>query len=163
MKTFSDRRTFLRHGGAAVLTGSLPVTLVELAFAKAEENITFAYISDAHDFHGVSGNAHVAFGPGEAGYVQQLRDYDRAFADFFARLKRDGITKDNTLFVITVLNTFAPNTFLIWSRMSRARLVRLSCIVINTPSTWSEGLARICTFPTVSSRSSVPSRAKYDD
>ena len=64
--------------------------------------VTFAYISDAHDFHGVSGNTHVAYGPGEAGYVQQLKDYDKAFGDFFTRLKNDGITKDNTLFVVTV-------------------------------------------------------------
>jgi hypothetical protein len=63
--------------------------------------VTFGYISDAHDDHGVSGEVHRSYGPGEAGYVQQLRDYDRAFAEFFARLQRDGITKDNTLFVIT--------------------------------------------------------------
>jgi hypothetical protein len=73
--------------------------------AQMQENgvpITFAYISDAHDNHGNSGDIHVAYGPGEAGYVQQLRDYDKAFGDFFARLKADGITKDNTLFAITV-------------------------------------------------------------
>jgi hypothetical protein len=64
--------------------------------------VTFGYISDAHDFHGVSGNDHRAYGPGEAGYVQQLRDYDQAFEDFFNRLQSDGITKSNTLFVITV-------------------------------------------------------------
>ena len=64
--------------------------------------VTFAYISDAHDFHGVAGNIHIAYGPGEAGYVQQLKDYDKAFGDFFTRLKNDGITKDNTLFVVTV-------------------------------------------------------------
>ena len=52
--------------------------------------VTFGYISDAHDFHGVSGNTHVAYGPGEAGYVQQLKDYDKAFADFFARLRATG-------------------------------------------------------------------------
>jgi hypothetical protein len=64
--------------------------------------VTFAYISDAHDNHGNSGNIHVAYGPGEAGYVQQLRDYDQAFGDFFSRLAGDGITKANTLFVFTV-------------------------------------------------------------
>src|SRR6266540_1330165 len=63
--------------------------------------VTFGYLSDAHDDHGVAGEVHRSYGPGEAGYVQQLRDYDRAFAAFFARLERDGITKDNTLFVIT--------------------------------------------------------------
>jgi hypothetical protein len=64
--------------------------------------ITYAYISDAHDGHGVSGNVHFAYGPGEAGYVQQLQDYDRAFQKFFARLAAHGITKRNTLFVFTV-------------------------------------------------------------
>ncbi len=47
-------------------------------------------------------DAHIAYGPGEAGYVQQLKDYDKAFDDFFTRLKNDGITKANTLFVVTV-------------------------------------------------------------
>ena len=41
-------------------------------------------------------------GPGEAGYVQQLKDYDNAFAKFFERLAADGINKSNTLFVFTV-------------------------------------------------------------
>jgi hypothetical protein len=64
--------------------------------------VTFAYISDAHDFHGVSGNAHLAFGPGSAGYVEQLQAYDRAFAAFFERLRAAGIDRRNTLFVFTV-------------------------------------------------------------
>jgi hypothetical protein len=64
--------------------------------------VTYAYISDAHDNHGNAGNIHIAYGPGEAGYVQQLREYDDAFGDFFARLQGDGITKANTLFVFTV-------------------------------------------------------------
>src|SRR5262249_9611865 len=64
--------------------------------------VTFAYISDAHDFHGTAGNAHVAFGPGSAGYVAQLKAYDDAFAAFFARLARDGLDRRNTLVVFTV-------------------------------------------------------------
>ncbi|MFY9579225.1 MAG: hypothetical protein WAQ33_07860 [Gaiellaceae bacterium] len=64
--------------------------------------VTFAYISDAHDNHGNAGNIHVAYGPGDAGYVSQLREYDQAFANFFQRLQNDGITKANTLFVFTV-------------------------------------------------------------
>jgi hypothetical protein len=64
--------------------------------------VTYAYISDAHDFHGVAGNQHVAFGPGSPGYVAQLKSYDDAFAAFFQRLASDGITKANTLFVFTV-------------------------------------------------------------
>jgi hypothetical protein len=64
--------------------------------------ITYAYVSDAHDGHGTAGNIHFAYGPGEAGYVQQLHDYDTAFAKFFDRLAADGINKSNTLFVFTV-------------------------------------------------------------
>jgi hypothetical protein len=64
--------------------------------------VTYAYISDAHDGHGTSGNIHFAYGPGEAGYTQQLQDYDLAFQKFFDRLAGDGINKSNTLFVFTV-------------------------------------------------------------
>jgi hypothetical protein len=64
--------------------------------------ITYAYVSDAHDGHGTSGNIHFAYGPGQAGYVQQLQAYDQAFQKFFDRLAADGITRSNTLFVFTV-------------------------------------------------------------
>jgi hypothetical protein len=64
--------------------------------------VTFGYISDAHDQHGVAGEIHATRGPGEADYVQQLRNYDEAFGKFFDRLAADGINKSNTLFVFTV-------------------------------------------------------------
>jgi hypothetical protein len=64
--------------------------------------VTYAYISDAHDEHGTSGNIHFAYAPGEAGYVTQLREYDQAFQQFFDRLAADGINKSNTLFLFTV-------------------------------------------------------------
>src|SRR5215470_2699883 len=64
--------------------------------------VTFGYISDAHEQHGVAGEIHVTRGPGEADYVQQLRNYDAAFGKFFARLAAAGIDKSNTLFVFTV-------------------------------------------------------------
>jgi hypothetical protein len=60
--------------------------------------VTFAYISDAHDNHTLGR----ASGPGEADYKQQLADYDAAFATFFQRLQADKIDKSNTLFVVTV-------------------------------------------------------------
>ncbi|MBF9071148.1 hypothetical protein [Streptacidiphilus fuscans] len=60
--------------------------------------VTFAYISDAHDNHSAPYNA---FGPGEAGYVAQLKTYDQAFASFFSRLSKDGINSHNTEFVVT--------------------------------------------------------------
>jgi outer membrane murein-binding lipoprotein Lpp len=64
--------------------------------------ITYGYISDAHDQHGVAGEIHATRGPGEADYVQQLKAYDQAFAQFFVRLEADGINKSNTLFAFTV-------------------------------------------------------------
>lgn len=57
--------------------------------------VTFTYISDAHDDHA----SNRALGPGEAAYVARLVAYDRAWDAFFTRLARDGITRDNTLFV----------------------------------------------------------------
>ena len=69
---------------------------------EARIPVTYAYISDAHDAHGTSGNIHFAYGPGEAGYTQQLHDYDHAFEQFFNRLAADGINKSNTLFLFTV-------------------------------------------------------------
>ncbi|MDP9232829.1 MAG: hypothetical protein M3O73_08700 [Actinomycetota bacterium] len=71
--------------------------------------VTFAYISDAHDNHtnafpappDPTGTYPRASGPGETDYVQALHDYDAAFATFFTRLARDGITRHNTMFVVT--------------------------------------------------------------
>ncbi len=69
--------------------------------------IVYLYIADLHDQNPLpldpTTNKLVpghAFGPGEAGYVAQAKAYDAAFATFFARLKADGITKENTLFVV---------------------------------------------------------------
>src|ERR1043165_6213097 len=59
--------------------------------------VTFAYISDPHDER-TTGRA---LGPGDTTYVAQLAAYDRAWDAFFTRLARDGITRDNTLFVFT--------------------------------------------------------------
>jgi hypothetical protein len=69
--------------------------------AQMQENgvpVTFAYISDAHDNHTLAR----ASGPNEEDYKQQLRAYNTAFGVFFDRLKKDGIDKSNTLFVVTV-------------------------------------------------------------
>jgi hypothetical protein len=59
--------------------------------------VTFAYISDVHDDR-TTGRS---LGPGDPTYVAQLAAYDRAWDAFFTRLARDGITRDNTLFVFT--------------------------------------------------------------
>jgi len=74
---------------------------VSLSYVAAmqEHNVpvTYAYISDAHDNHAAGGT----FGPGQAGYVAQLKAYDDAFGKFFARLAGDGINSNNSLFVFT--------------------------------------------------------------
>ncbi len=62
---------------------------------EAGVQVVFVYIEDLHD--NVAGGT---FGPGEAGYVAQAKAYDASFGKFFARLAADGITKDNTLFVV---------------------------------------------------------------
>jgi hypothetical protein len=80
--------------------GFSPTATQSLGYAatmlEAGVQVVYLYIEDAHDNHAGSGT----FGPGEAGYVAQLKQYDTAFGKFFARLAADGITKDNTLFIV---------------------------------------------------------------
>ena len=59
--------------------------------------VTDTYLSDLHD----SWTAGTPFGPGQAGYERQLRAENAAFATFFRELAAHGITKANTLFVVT--------------------------------------------------------------
>ncbi|MGZ6729097.1 MAG: hypothetical protein ACXVFC_07305, partial [Gaiellaceae bacterium] len=77
--------------------------------AQMQENgvpVTYGYISDAHDLHvpvlASDSYSSSATGPGELAHNQQLKDYDTAFDSFFTNLKQHGITRQNTLFVITV-------------------------------------------------------------
>jgi hypothetical protein len=71
------------------------------ALQEAGVPVTYTYLSDIHDDHYRLNHAN-AFGPGEAGAEAQLAEYNAAFQAFFARLAGDGITKDNTLFLVTV-------------------------------------------------------------
>jgi hypothetical protein len=101
-----------------------------LAYTAAmQENgvpITYSYIADAHDSHSFPFRA---FGPGEAGYVAQLKAYDAAFATFFTRLANDGITPSNTLFILTADENdhFAGGPPL------------TACDGVNTPCTYTPG------------------------
>lgn len=64
--------------------------------------VVYAYIADAHDNQEGKGlSAESTFGPGEAPYVKQLADYNKAFGTFFADLKAAGIDETNTLFIFT--------------------------------------------------------------
>jgi hypothetical protein len=63
--------------------------------------VTYTYLSDVHDDH-YDVNGGNAFGPGQAGDVEQLKEYNAAFAAFFQRLANEGINKSNTVFLVTV-------------------------------------------------------------
>jgi arylsulfatase A-like enzyme len=93
---------------------------------EAGVQVVYLYIEDAHDNHTGSGT----FGPGEAGYVAQLKQYDTAFGKFFARLAADGITKDNTLFVVTP----DENDHFVGGSPSPA-----NCDGVNVPCTYAAG------------------------
>jgi len=80
------------HSGAKETLGTIA------QMHEAGVPVTFSYIGDVHDDR----TTLRASGPGEADYVRQLKEYDDAFAAFFARLARDGIDRSNTLFVVTV-------------------------------------------------------------
>jgi hypothetical protein len=68
-----------------------------LGMQEAGIPVTYAYITDLHDSHATDN----AFGPGETGYVAQIKSYNDAFGKFFAQLKAYGIDESNTLFIIT--------------------------------------------------------------
>ncbi len=59
--------------------------------------VTFTYLTDLHD----SAATGAGLGPGSATYESQLRAENAAFGTFFRALAAHGITKANTLFVIT--------------------------------------------------------------
>ena len=61
--------------------------------------VVYGYISDAHAGHLSFPDR--PFGPGEADYVAQLKQFNTAFEKFFARLAKDGIDRHNTVFVFT--------------------------------------------------------------
>ncbi|MGH7439930.1 MAG: hypothetical protein ACRENE_29935, partial [Polyangiaceae bacterium] len=99
-----DGKAIADSSGNVGFPGFGPISASQsLAYVAAMQEhgvpITFAYIADAHDDH--TGTFNRAFGPGEVGYETQLKAYDASFGKFFTRLAADGITRDNTLFVIT--------------------------------------------------------------
>jgi hypothetical protein len=68
--------------------------------------VTFGYISDIHGNEHIPGlaacaSAPPALGSGDPCYVAQAQYYDQAFQTFFQRLAADGITAQNTLFVVS--------------------------------------------------------------
>ena len=53
-----NRRDFIKRASSVLVAGVVPVSLIELAFAKSDQNFTFAYISDSHIQH-IKGNQFV--------------------------------------------------------------------------------------------------------
>ena len=101
-----DGNVIQSAGGNPGFPGFNPTASQSLGYVatmlEAGVPVVYFYIADAHDNQlGPSLSSQTTFGPGEAGYVKQLKAYDAAFEKFFARLAADGITKDNTLFVVT--------------------------------------------------------------
>lgn len=47
----NSRRNFIKTAGTLTIGSTLPISLVELAFAESSQNFSFAYISDAHIQH----------------------------------------------------------------------------------------------------------------
>ncbi len=71
--------------------------------------VTYGYISDIHERKAGTSNCTTAsatgsgkpIGPGDSCYVTNAKAYDAAFAAFFDRLQKDGITPANTEFLIS--------------------------------------------------------------
>jgi hypothetical protein len=107
-----------------------PLATQSLGYAatmlEAGVQVVYLYIADAHDNRSGPGT----FGPGEADYVAQLKLYDAAFGKFFARLAAKGITKDNTLFVVTP----DENDHFVGGKPTPA-----NCDGVNVPCTYAAG------------------------
>jgi hypothetical protein len=89
-------------GDSGFVSGFDPTPMQTLGYVASMQEagipVTYAYIEDAHNNWS---SPFQAFGPGESGYVAQLKQENQAFAAFFERLNNDGINQHNTLFVIT--------------------------------------------------------------
>lgn len=99
--------------GTPGFPGFSPTATQSLAYlADMQESgipVTYGYISDLHERKaGTTGACTTVtatapgrpVGPGDNCYVNNAKNYDEAFAKFFDRLKKDGITPANTEFVI---------------------------------------------------------------
>jgi hypothetical protein len=100
-------------GGGPGFPGFNPTATQSLAvladMQEAGIPVTYGYISDLHERKaGTSGcttasatGTGFALGPGDKCFTDNAKAYDAAFQKFFDRLTADGITPQNTLFVIS--------------------------------------------------------------
>ncbi|HLY86155.1 MAG TPA: hypothetical protein VKO84_06560 [Gaiellaceae bacterium] len=104
-----------QYGGGPGFPGFNPTATQTLAvmadMQEAGIPVTYGYISDLHERKAdtthnctsatTSSGVGRPLGPGDACYVSNAQHYDQAFQTFFERLKADGITPANTLFVVS--------------------------------------------------------------
>ena len=99
------------------------------------------YIADIHGNEHITGvgqcsGAPAALGPGTPCYVAQAKYYDAAFGAFFDRLKADGITPDNTEFVLSS----DEGDHVAGANVGRAiQPTPANCDGVNTPCTYPAG------------------------
>ena len=100
---------FAGHPGFPGFSPTASQTLGMMAsMQEAGIPVTFGYIADVHErkdwsFQCTTADATGfgnALGPGDACYEENLQRYDQAFAKFLDRLAKDGITPQNSLFVV---------------------------------------------------------------
>jgi hypothetical protein len=132
--------------GGAGFPGFDPSASQSLAYIadmqEAGVPVTYGYISDMHELKDGQTGCTTAgatasgypLGPGDPCYIATAKAYDAAFATFFARLAKDGITPANTEFVITA----EENDHLAGANTLRA--------VTPTPATC-DGVTVACTYP----------------
>ena len=143
--------TSVIQNGFPGFDGTFPAVTLAYAATMLEAGVpvVYGYFSDAHDHHyatvdGVNPQgSNFAYGPGEQGYVNQLKQYDQAFASFFSRLKADGIDETNTLFVILVEEG---------DKFAGAKGVPAGCDGVTTP----------CTYPPIATTGTLPSKGEVD-
>ena len=99
------------------------------------------YIADIHGNENIPGlaacnGAPAALGPGTPCYVAQAQYYNAAFGAFFDRLKADGITPDNTEFVLSS----DEGDHVAGANVGRAiQPTPANCDGVNTPCTYPAG------------------------
>ena len=129
--------------------GMFPSVTLSYAATMLEAGVpvVYGYFADAHDHHYATADgvnpegAAFAYGPGEQGYVNQLKQYDQAWGNFFTRLKNDGIDETNTLFVILVEEG---------DKFAGAAGAPAGCDGVNTP----------CTYPAIPTTTPRPSKGE---
>jgi hypothetical protein len=96
-----------------------------LALLQANVPVVYGYVADAHDSRNScarttptnpivadtnGGKPCGAYAPGEAGYVQQLKDWDTGFDQFFQKLDTLGINQSNTSGICAGSRVAIPTT-----------------------------------------------------